>query len=635
MLKIARTGAVTLVLVLLAWASAEAQAVGSEFQVNTYITYYQDYASLAADAAGNFVVVWESAPDRTITTVGQDGDSSGVFGQRFDLTGSPVGAEFQINSYTTDTQWAPKVASDDLGSFVVVWHSYDQDGNGMGIFAQRYDSTGVAVGPEFPVNTYTTDQQHFPSVDMDGAGNFVVVWQSVAQDGDGTGVFGQLFDSAGSAVGSEFQVNTYTTYYQTYPSVARAGTGDFVVVWESFEQDGSALGVFAQRYDAAGGTLGSEFQVNTHTTDQQMAPRVAADTAGNFVVVWHSTAQDGEGYGVFGQHFDSAGAPVSAEFQVNFITASDQMYPHVSSHGGGDFVVVWQSYLQDGSYDGVFGQRYRSNGSIVGPEFQVNEYTDYGQLRPAVASHGLGLFTVVWHSPQDTDMTGVFGRRVECGNGTLEPGEWCDDGNPDDGDGCSSACIYEAPLAVVFAAYSAQTTEAGVRVSWRSLTESGTAAFAIRVRDASGSATMLPRFVLARGGGSEYGQLDERAVALAGLTAAYQIVELTAAGLFGDATPWFSVERAAGAAPSGRGELTTAGRDGSWTHGAASSSRGRSTAGLSSGARRGGHGVRAGDRPRGSGNASSDAGKPVDGRWAHRVRKGRPDRSTSAGGSAP
>lgn len=33
--------------------------------------------------------------------------------------------------------------------------------------------------------------------------------------------------------------------------------------------------------------------------------------------------------------------------------------------------------------------------------------------------------------------------RLECGNGTLDPGETCDDGNTDDGDGCSASCQLE------------------------------------------------------------------------------------------------------------------------------------------------------------------------------------------------
>src|SRR5699024_1821823 len=37
---------------------------------------------------------------------------------------------------------------------------------------------------------------------------------------------------------------------------------------------------------------------------------------------------------------------------------------------------------------------------------------------------------------------------AECGNGRIEDGEQCDDRNPDDGDGCSSACAREVDLDV-------------------------------------------------------------------------------------------------------------------------------------------------------------------------------------------
>jgi len=51
---------------------------------------------------------------------------------------------------------------------------------------------------------------------------------------------------AGTPLGPEFSVNT-TLGYAGSPSVA-ADTADFVVVWESYAQDGSSSGVFGQRY---------------------------------------------------------------------------------------------------------------------------------------------------------------------------------------------------------------------------------------------------------------------------------------------------------------------------------------------------------------------------------------------------
>jgi hypothetical protein len=98
-------------------------------------------------------------------------------------------------------------------------------------------------------------------------------------------------------VGSEFQVNTYTTgiretsIYGGRRSVAADSTVNSVVVWQGWGL-GDGLGVFGRRYDSAGDTLGMEFRVNSFTTSNQSKLSVAADAAGNFVVVWDSGGQE-------------------------------------------------------------------------------------------------------------------------------------------------------------------------------------------------------------------------------------------------------------------------------------------------------------------------------------------------------
>ncbi len=134
--------------------------------------------------------------------------------------------------------------------------------------------------------------------------------------------------------------------------------GNVVIVWQSAGPDGSGFGIFGQRFDAAGDPRGGEFQVNSFTTGYQARPSVASDANGNFVVAWHSAAQDGSSYGAFGQRFDAAGDPRGAEFQVNSFTTGVQFGPVVASASNGNFVLAWASALQDGSSFGVFGQRF-------------------------------------------------------------------------------------------------------------------------------------------------------------------------------------------------------------------------------------------------------------------------------------
>ena len=147
---------------------------------------------------------------------------------------------------------------------------------------------GTPVGPEFRVNTYTLNAQYLPAVATDASGNFVVVWASSLQDGSSVGVFGQRYDSSGAPLGAEFRINNFTTNSQSQPAVAAEPSGSFLVVWASTAQDGSGLGIFAQRYDSSGSAVGPEFRVNTYITNAQAQPAAAADAFGNFVVVWSS-----------------------------------------------------------------------------------------------------------------------------------------------------------------------------------------------------------------------------------------------------------------------------------------------------------------------------------------------------------
>ena len=127
------------------------------------------------------------------------------------------------------------------------------------MFAQRFDATGGTLGPNFAINTTTTGNQDQVSLAGLNDGNFVAIWRSFGQDGDAEGVIGQIFDSAGTKIGGEFQVNSFTTGEQTTgvdAAVAATDDGGFVVTWQSAGQDGDGFGVFAQRFDAKAQPLG-------------------------------------------------------------------------------------------------------------------------------------------------------------------------------------------------------------------------------------------------------------------------------------------------------------------------------------------------------------------------------------------
>ena len=207
---------------------------------------------------------------------------------------------------------------------VVVWRSNNQDGSGSGIYGQRFDANGSNAGSEFLVNTATSSDQISPEITALSGGGFVVVWSSWWGDNDYNSVQGQVFDDAGLPVGSEFRVNTETQNNQHQSQIASLSNGGFVVVWTSDGQDGSGSGIYGQRFDSTGSAVGSEFLINTTIENDQSYAQVIGLTGGGFIAVWRSYNQDGSDWGVFGQRFDADGAAVGDEFQVNTMTQRSQ-----------------------------------------------------------------------------------------------------------------------------------------------------------------------------------------------------------------------------------------------------------------------------------------------------------------------
>jgi len=394
-------------------ASAQPAPVGSELQVNTHTTGDQGYASAGMSASGDFVIVWQSE--------GEDGDGSGIFGRLFASTGAPLGPEFQVNSYTTGAQRAPSVAMTPRGEFVVVWQSAGQDGDSLGVFGRRYDGAGAPLGAEFQANVFTTDDQLLPRVAIDDAGDFTVVWQSYGQDGSASGIFGRSFASGGSPLGAEFQVNTYTTDNQVTPAIAMNAAGDLVVAWESNAEDGLASGIVARRFAPAGVATGAAFPVNSFTTGSQFAPSAAVGAGGAFVIAWTSYPADGSLDGVAARLFDSNGAPAGPDFEVNSFTTGSQYAPSVRLDPFGAFTVVWTSFGQDGSGGGVFGRGFDAAGQMLGTEFQVNSFTTDYQTQPTLAMSPSGGFVVAWQSfVQDGSSFGVFAQPFACADADAD-----------------------------------------------------------------------------------------------------------------------------------------------------------------------------------------------------------------------
>jgi hypothetical protein len=356
------------------------------------------------NAAGRFVVVWESHPLGALAYE--------VYARVFDASGQPLGPAFSVNTYTPNRQLQPAVAMDADGDFVVVWSSYGQDGSDYGVYAQRFDANGVRRGSEFRVNNTTTHVQRHANVACDADGDFVITWESDSFDADGRGVAARIYNSDGQPRGNEFQVNVTTAFDQKGPEVAMNGSGDFVIVWSSTLQDGSSIGVYGRKFTPSGEAASDEFRANSYTTDIQHNGMVAITPTGDFVVAWDSKLQTGDDrYGIYAQRYNSSAQPVGGEFRVNTYTTSDQDIPTIAVNDVGDFVVAWTSLGQDGDAWGAYARRYDRFGHPEGVEFLVNTYTTGNQARPAVALDAWGNGVITWWGASATPSSSFQGRR--------------------------------------------------------------------------------------------------------------------------------------------------------------------------------------------------------------------------------
>ena len=157
---------------------------------------------------------------------------------------------------------------DSAGDFVIAYQGYDS--NSHGVFAQRYNSSGAAQGSTFRVNTPQQDNQGAPSIAMDSAGDFVIAWQ----DGGTTqaaGVYAQRYNSSGVAQGGNTAISTVTGASRP---LGRHGADRPVRHRLAIHADRAPRpGIEAQRFDANGNALTSVVPLSTSENYVQGAPR--------------------------------------------------------------------------------------------------------------------------------------------------------------------------------------------------------------------------------------------------------------------------------------------------------------------------------------------------------------------------
>jgi len=316
-------------------------------------TAQENYPKIVGLANGGFVDVY----------VDNDGLQNGIFAKVYSDDGTSIGNAIQINTTTLGQQLQPSIVSLQNGGWVATWTSQESSASAeTNIYAQIFDPSGNKVNGEIKVNTTSNlNGADYTKILNSIDDQFVVSWSSYI--GQGISVLNQqIFDSSGNKVGSEQIVSSNGSQ----PSIASLQNGGWINVWmtDTAAPYGANMQIFGQRYDANGLAIGSTFQISSDISDRHYTPQVTGIIDGGWVVTYQSWLQDGSDMGIYAQRYDLTSTKVGSEFLVNTTTSGGQCDPSITSLSDGGWIIAWHS--QDSLGYSIFTQRYDLNGSPVG-----------------------------------------------------------------------------------------------------------------------------------------------------------------------------------------------------------------------------------------------------------------------------
>jgi hypothetical protein len=134
----------------------------------------------------------------------------------------------------------------------------------------------------------------------------------------------------------------------------------------------------------------SGIQANIYYKNHQINSDVKGLVNGGFVMVWQSYNQDGSGWGIYARIFNHIGYPMSHEIPVNQTTINNQYNPSVTVMPDGNFMVSWCDG-DDETNNSIKGRIYTDLGVPVGEEFYIIDATGVSGLVTYAGDAGLGI----------------------------------------------------------------------------------------------------------------------------------------------------------------------------------------------------------------------------------------------------
>jgi len=341
------------------------QVVIPDFQVNS-----EDYPGNAPqlypaittyDSGG--VIIWYD--------LRQSWHGMSVFGSLIDITGDTIDKNFRLNEDTIiGCMSIPQIDGDTNGNFAIV---YVQNQN---IKARRFNKYGIPSGPSFVVSINSNCA--YPAIKIRGNRTIITWFQ-----GGANRIYGQIYDSSGNPIGTNFVVSDSSVVYNTISDIAIRNNGNFIVAWH-FNNE-----IWAQKFDSLCNRIGGNFKlINDSISTSESNPKIEFDAEDNLFVTWNASVQaQGD---INCQILDSALVPVTNIIRIDGADKDSAQRQAITIKDSICYVV-----FQNGINSGIYLQLINKNGELIGDNIRISDQVGRRNILPKVSATASNLI-ITW-----------------------------------------------------------------------------------------------------------------------------------------------------------------------------------------------------------------------------------------------
>jgi hypothetical protein len=249
-----------------------------------------------------------------------------------------------------------------------------------------------ALAEEWQINSYVSQDQKDVDLAFNGDGLGIAVWNSYQQDGSSGGIFAQLLSDTVEFPGDEFPVNAQTEGNQVDPAAAMSADGRFLLCWcgPGLEPDNDDI--FIRLFDSNAVPEANDIVINEFTDNGQRNPRASALAEG-YVIVWESKGFLGDtNRQICARILDPNAQAVGPEIRISD-AVTDCRNPDIATDTQGRILVTW---LEGKSSYHVKARTFDANGIAEGPSFRVDTVSPRSVTSPSIAMHNQGDFIIAW-----------------------------------------------------------------------------------------------------------------------------------------------------------------------------------------------------------------------------------------------